>query len=104
MDFTSPFEKFAYSNTYIYNLLDYFSRHIYPHPTFGADINNIIILFDHYLQTNLKPYAIYIDVGSYFTSHKWHIYFQKKDYSVFFIPLLSHKSVDIIEKSNNIIQ
>lgn len=68
MDFIGPFEKFAHGNTYIYNLVDYFSRHIYSHLTSGASINDIIISFDYYLQVNLKPYAVYMDAGSYFTS------------------------------------
>ena len=66
--FIGLFEKSAYGHTYIYNLVDYFSRHMYPHSTSRADINNIIILFDHYLRANLKLYTVYIDAGSYFTS------------------------------------
>ena len=68
MDFISPFKKFAYSNTYIYNLVDYFSRYIYFYPIFGTGTNNVIILFDQYLQANPKPYMVYMDVGFYFTS------------------------------------
>lgn len=68
IDCISPFEKSAYGNIYIYNLADYFSRHIYLHPTSSAGTKNVIILFNHYLQANPKPYAIYIDAGSHFTS------------------------------------
>ena len=77
IDFISPFEKFAYGNTYIYNLVDYFSRHMYPHPTFKAGTNDVIILFDHYLQAHPKPYAIYMDAGSHFISQKLRRSFQK---------------------------
>ncbi len=49
MDFIGLFEKSAYGNTYIYNLVDYFSRHMYPQPTSSASANDVIILFDHYL-------------------------------------------------------
>ena len=75
IDFIGPFKKFADGNTYIYNLVDYFVRHMYPNPTFGSDINDVIILFDHYLQTNPKLYAIYMDTGLHFTSQKLYKYF-----------------------------
>ena len=104
MDFIGPFKKFVYNNTYIYNLVDYFSRHIYPHPTSGAGVNNVIISYDHYLRANPKPYAVYMDAGSHFTSQKLRIYFQKKDIAVVFAPSASHKSVGMIEKSNDILQ
>ncbi len=104
MDFIGPFERSAYGNTYIYNLVDYFSRHIYPHPTVGAGTNDVILSFDHYLRANPKPYAVYIDAGSYFTGQKLRTYFQKKDIAVFFAPSASHKSVGLIEKSNDILQ
>ncbi len=67
MDFIGLFKRSAYGNTYIYNLVDYFSRHRYPHPTVGAGTNDIILLFDHYFRANLKSYVMYMDVGSYFT-------------------------------------
>lgn len=54
MDFIGLFEKSAYNNTYIYNLVNYFLKHIYLYLIFGADINNIIILFNYYLQANPK--------------------------------------------------
>lgn len=49
MDFISTFERFAYGNTYIYNLIDYFLKHMYLYPTAGAGTNDIIFLFDYYL-------------------------------------------------------
>ena len=103
IDFIGRFKKFAYDNTYIYNLVDYFSRDMYFHPTFGAGINDIFILFDHYLWANPKPYAIYIDAGSHFTNQKLRTYFQKKDIAVIFAFFASHKLVGMIEKSNNIL-
>lgn len=75
MNFIGLFRKFAYGNIYIYNLLNYFSRHIYFYSTFEASINDVIILFDQYLQANPKLYVVYIDAGLYFTSPKLHIYF-----------------------------
>ena len=75
INFISPFKKSAYGNTYIYNLVDYFLRHMYPHPRFGDDTNNIIILFDHYLRANSKPYAVYMNTDSHFISQKLHKYF-----------------------------
>lgn len=36
--------------------------------TFGADRHNVIILFDHYLQANLKLYVININTSSHFIS------------------------------------
>ena len=71
---------------------------MYPYSTSGAGTNNVIILFDDYLQINPKPYAIYIDAGSHFTSQKLHTYFQKKDITIVFAPSASYKLVDIIEK------
>lgn len=47
MNFISPFKRFAYGNTYIYNLVDYFSRHMYQYPTSGVGTNDVIILFDY---------------------------------------------------------
>lgn len=64
---------------------------------------NIIILFDYYLQACLKLYAMYIDVDSYFTNQKFHIYFQKKDIPIIFTLSIFHKSISMIEKSNNIL-
>ena len=68
MNFIGPFEKSAYGNTHIYNLVDYFSRHMYPHPTPGAGGDDVISSFDHYLRFNPKPYAVYMDAGTHFTS------------------------------------
>lgn len=48
---------------------------MYIHPTFGTDTNNIIILFNHYLQANLKFYKMYIDASSHFTRQMLLIYF-----------------------------
>ena len=104
MDFISLFKKSAYDNTYIYNLVDYFSKQMYSHPTSGAGTNNVIISFNHYLRANPKPYSVYMDAGSYFTSQKLRTYFQKRDIAVVFAPSTSHKSVGIIEKSNDILQ
>lgn len=67
IDFISIFERSSYGNTNIYNLVDYFSRHIYHHPNAESGTNNVIFLLDHYLQANPKPYAVYIDAGSHFT-------------------------------------
>ena len=104
IDFIGPFEKSAYGNTYIYNLLDYFLRHMYPYPTSGAGTNDVIILFNHYLRANPNPYAVYMDAGSDFKSQKLRTYFQKKHIAVVFAPSTSHKSVGMIEKSNDILQ
>lgn len=103
IDFIDLFEKSAYGNIYIYNLVDLFSRCIYPYSTFDTNINNVIILFDYYLQANLKSYPVYIDAGLHFTNQKLWTYFQKKDITVVFVLLASYKSVGIIEKSNNIL-
>lgn len=75
IDFISLFKKSVYGNTYIYNLIDYFSRHIYPYFMSGIYINNVIILFNHYLQANLKLYTIYIDANLYFISQELRMYF-----------------------------
>ena len=68
MNFIGLFRKSAYNNTYIYNLVDEFKKYIYCYLTSGVSINNVIILFDHYLQANPKPYMVYIDTNSYFIS------------------------------------
>ena len=75
---------------------------MYPHPTSGAGRNNVIILFHNYLQANPNSYAMYIDTGSHFTSQTLGIYFQKKDNAYIFASSTSHKSVSMIEKSNDI--
>lgn len=103
IDFISPFEKFAYNNSYICNLVDYFSKHMYFHSTFEADTNNVIILFDYYLQANSKSYMVYIDAGLCFTNQKLYTYFLKKDSAIVFVFSAFYKLVDIIEKSNNIL-
>lgn len=74
INFIGLFEKSAYGNIYIYNLVDYFSKHIYPHPTPGASGDNIILSFDYYLQFNFKPCAVYMNAGMHFTSQKLCIY------------------------------
>lgn len=53
IDFISPFNKFTYGNTYIYKLIDYFSKYMYFYLITKVDINDFIILFNHYLQANL---------------------------------------------------
>lgn len=58
-DFIGSFERSAYGNAYIYNLVDYFLSHIYPHSTFGAGTTDFILSFNHYLRANPKPYAVY---------------------------------------------
>lgn len=71
MDFINYFKKFVYRNTYIYNLIDNYSMYVYPYYSIvNADINNVILLFNHYLQANFKSYTIYIDADLYFTSTK----------------------------------
>ena len=104
MDFIGLFEKYVYENIYIYNLVDYFLRHMYPYLIAGVDINNVIFLFDYYLRANFKAYTVYIDAGSHFTSQKLHTYFEKKDIAVVFALFASYKSVGFIEKLNNILQ
>ena len=103
MDFINLFEKFIYGNTYIYNHVDYFSRHMYLHLLSKIGKNDVIISFNHYLQANPKLYAVYMNVGSYFTSQKLCAYSQTKDIAVVFVPSISHKSVGMIEKLNNIL-
>lgn len=75
IDIIGFFKRFVYKITYIYNLIDYFSKYIYLHLTFRADINNVIISFDYYLKANPKFYIVYIDAGLYFISQKLYIYF-----------------------------
>lgn len=58
IDFIDFFERSIYGNIYIYNLVNYFSKRMYPHTSTGVDIKNIIFLFDYYLQANLKPYVV----------------------------------------------
>ena len=77
---------------------------MYSHLNSDADTDDIILLFNHYLQVNHKLYIVYIDAGSYFTSQKLCIYFQNKDLAVVFALLISHKLVGLTEKSNNILQ
>lgn len=104
IDFIGFFERSAYGNSYIYYLVDYFSKHIYSYSTAGASTNNVILLFDHYFWANPKLYTVYIDTGSHFPSQKLHTYSQKKDIAVVFAPSVFHKSVGLIKKSNNILQ
>lgn len=47
---------------------------------------------------------IYIDAGSHFPSQKLRTYFQKKDIAVVFAFFVFHKSIGLIQKSNNILQ
>ena len=77
---------------------------MYPHPTPGAGRDDVILLFDHYLQFNPKPCAVYMDAGTHFTSQKLCTYFRKIDIEVVFALSASHKSVGLIEKSNGILQ
>lgn len=72
-DFIGLFERFAYKNTYIYNLVGYFSRYIDLYLTFKACISDIIILFDYYSQKNLNLYTVYMDTDSHFISQKFYI-------------------------------
>lgn len=78
MDFISFYKRSAYRNIYIYQLIDYFSRHMYPHRTAGAGTDNVIFLFDDYLRAKPKPYAIYMNASLHFTSQKLLTDFQKK--------------------------
>ena len=66
MNFISPFKKSAYGNTNIYNLVNYFSRHISLYLTLGTSKDNIVSSFDHYLRFNPKPCKVYINEGMYF--------------------------------------
>lgn len=75
IDFIDFFERSVYRNIYIYNLIDYFLRHIYLHPTSDTYINNIILSFNYYLQVNTKLYIVYIDASLFFTIKKLYKYF-----------------------------
>ena len=70
INFIGPFKKFAYSNNYICNLVDYFSKYMYSHPISEVCINNIIILFYHHLLVNSKSYVVYINACLHFTNQK----------------------------------
>ena len=104
IDFIGLLEKSTYGKTYTCNLVNYFSRHIYPHPTPGEGANNVILSFDHYLQFNLKLYAVYIDASTHFISPKLYLYFLQKDIAVVFIPSTSYKSISLIEKLIDLLQ
>lgn len=69
-DFIGFFKRFSYKNIYIYNLVNNFLKHIYPHPTVNASIKNVIFLFNFYFRANFKSYTIYMDANSYFTRQK----------------------------------
>lgn len=56
MDFIGHFEEPTYGNTYIYNLADYFSRHMYPHPIPGASGDGIYSI--NRLLLTLQPQAL----------------------------------------------
>lgn len=58
IDFIGFFKRFIYGNTYIYNLIDYFLKYIYFYLIISTGTNNVIFLFNHYLQDNFKPYII----------------------------------------------
>ena len=103
IDFIGPFKKSAYDNIYICNLVDYFSRHIYPYPTLEADTDDVILLFDHYLWFTPKLCMIHIDIGTHFTSQKLYLYFWKKDIAIIFASFASHKLIALIKKSNNLL-
>lgn len=49
IDFIGLFQRSAYGNTYIYNPVDDFLRHMYSHLTIVAGTNDVIFLFDYYL-------------------------------------------------------
>lgn len=104
IDFIDFFQRYRYRNTYSYNVVDNFTGHMYSYPITKVSINNVILLFNNYFKANLKPYTIYIDANSHFTSLKLYTYFQIKDIRIVFALSLSHKSVNIIETSNNILQ
>lgn len=104
IEYISPFKRFAYKNTYIYNLIAYFSRHMYLYPTASTSINNIIFLFYHYSQANFKLYAVYMDAGLHFISQNLCTYFQKIDIVVIFALTTSHESVGLIATLNDIFQ
>ena len=71
---------------------------MYPYPTSGTSIDNVILLFDHSLRLNSKPYIVYMDAGTHFTSHKLCLYFRKKGIALVFVSSTSHKSVGLIKK------
>lgn len=77
---------------------------MYLHLTSNTNTNDIIFLFHYYLSAYLKFYAVYINAGLHFTSHNLHTYFQKKDIAVVFALSAFYKLVDLIEKTNNILQ
>ena len=77
---------------------------MYPHPTLDAGADDIILSFNHYLRFNPKPCTVYMNASTHFTSQKLRLYFWKKDIAVVFVPSTSHKSDDLIEKSDNILQ
>lgn len=49
IDFISLFKRFIYKNIYIYNLVVDFSKYIYLYLIYDISIDNIILLFNHYL-------------------------------------------------------
>lgn len=75
IDFISLFKKFLHRNSYIYKLINFFSKHIYSYSSINISTNNVINLFNHYLQSNDKSYTMYINTSSYFISEKLYIYF-----------------------------
>lgn len=70
MDFIGLFQKSTYENKYIYNLVDYFFKDMYPHPISVAGREDVISSFNYDLWFNSKSCVMYMDAGTYFTSQK----------------------------------
>ena len=101
MDFIGPFEK-AQGCKYALRIVDYFSRFMWVYYTLGAKTKDALRCILDFVHTYPRPAAIYMDIGKHFVSKKMNRALRAKGIRVIPAPSASHKSVGMVESSNQI--
>lgn len=71
--------------TYIYNLINYYSIYIYLYSISNISKDKVILLFNYYLQFNYKFYAVYINDDMYLQIRNYVHIFRKKILQLFLL-------------------
>jgi hypothetical protein len=104
MDFIGPLAVTKAGNTYIFNVVCYFSKKIVPFATPSANASDVIESLRKVFTWFRRPYAIYCDRGQHFDNPAVRDYLNSEGVSISYSPSGSSKSTGMIEVSNKLLE
>ena len=104
MDFVGPFNITKAGNQYVLNIVDYFSGFMIPTSLPSASGRETITSLRRTFSRFPRPAATYLDIGTHFNNKAMKDYCEEAGITMIFAPAAAHKSVGMIERSNEILQ